>query len=196
VFAWDDHVEERPNGYDATTCGPDFDRATYDSTLVRYYEDSTWLTVSASYAGQASQDEGLTPETTAAMTRCGADLLGFDQLLPGDGRLEATLWSWAPGQPAGSGACAIQRGADGRWEAAACKRKRPAACRTDAGAWTLSRATKGTGTAVACARAGGVPAAPRTGRENALLAEAADGRAVWLGLRRTPAGEFAALDRR
>lgn len=51
------------------------------------------------------------------MTDCGVNLFGFDQLLPEDGRIQASLWSWAPDEPrAGAGACALQ-GADGRWVA-------------------------------------------------------------------------------
>src|SRR3954451_23330382 len=72
VFDWSDHVESRPVGYrDFPDCGPDYPRATYDAQLVRYYEDSTWLTEGASYVGQASVDDGISPQTAAAMMRCG-----------------------------------------------------------------------------------------------------------------------------
>ena len=60
---------------------------------MRYYEDSTFLTDGASYVGQSTRDDGLSPATTTALVRCGVDLLGFDQLLPGDGRLDAAVWS-------------------------------------------------------------------------------------------------------
>jgi hypothetical protein len=129
AFSWDKHVETRPVGFAGPPgCGPDFPRATWDSTLVRYYEDSTFLTDGASYVGQSTRDDGLTPATTTALVRCGVDLLGFDQLLPEDGRLEAAAWSWAhppPGEPR-SGAsrrCIVQRPSDGRWEMRRCSAK-------------------------------------------------------------------------
>jgi hypothetical protein len=188
VFAWDSHVEERPHDFASKPCGPDYDRATYDTTLVRYYEDSTWLTVAGSYADQSTQDDGIDAKTAGAMTRCGVDLIGFDQLLPGDGRLAATIWSWAPNQPSAAGTCAVQRGSDGRWEARACSGRLRAACRDGAGWLVTKQAVKAADAAKACAKAGGVPAAPRTGRENTLLASAAGGRTVWLGLRRGSSG--------
>ena len=193
AHAWDLHEESRPRGFDEVSCGPDFDRADYDGKLVRYFEDSTWLTTTASYAGQASQDDGLTPATTAAMVRCGVDLLGFDQLVPGDGRLAASVWSWGEGQPA-AGTCAVQR-ADGRWASRACTGRLPAACRDEDGSWSVTRAVKRSRAARACADDGATLAAPRTGRENALLRAAAAERAVWLGLGRA-AGRWAPVDAR
>src|SRR3712207_7384477 len=44
-----------------------------------------------------------------AMTDCGVNLFGFDQLLPSDGRIEATIWSWAKDEPRQPGGCALQR---------------------------------------------------------------------------------------
>ena len=64
------------------------------------------------------------------MTRCGVDLFGFDQLLPGDGRLAALVWSWAPDEPARRG-CAIQR-ADG-WRSVRCRSHRASACEARGG---------------------------------------------------------------
>jgi hypothetical protein len=79
-----------------------------------------------------------------------------------------------------SGRCAIARGSDARWTTSSrCSGpRRPQACRTSAGAWRVARS---------CRRAGATFAAPRTARENALLAAAADGRTVRLGLERTRA---------
>src|SRR4051812_17246997 len=156
AFNWDKHVETRPVGFEGPPgCGPDFPRSVWDTTLVRYYEDSTFLTDGASYAGQSTRDDGLTPATTAALVRCGVELLGFDQLLPDDGRLDAAVWSWAPGQPrAGVGHCVVQRPSDGRWEMRRCSKK-----------------------------LGAAQPAPRTGYENEQLRAAAAGRPVLLSLR-------------
>jgi hypothetical protein len=195
AFAWDEHVESRPVGFqDFPACGPDFDRATYDTRLVRYFEDSTGLTNGASYAGAATRDDGITPQTAGAMWRCGVDLLGLDQLVPGDGRLEALVWTWASGEP-GAGDCTAARASDGRWATGSCVTRRPAACRTAAGAWSVSPATTLPGAARACARTGATFAVPRTAHEQALLRAAAGGREVLLGLRRDADG-FAPLDAR
>jgi hypothetical protein len=72
----------------------------------------------------------------AEMVRCGVDLLGFDQILPDDGRLEAAVWTWSDGAP-GKGSCAAQT-ADG-FETISCKKaKLPYACRTADG-WTVAQ---------------------------------------------------------
>src|SRR3954471_3498852 len=134
AFDWSAHEENRPVGYtDLPKCG-DYTRATYDAKLIRYYEDSTWLTAGASNFGQSSVDDGITPATAAKMMRCGVDLIGLDQLLPGDGRLDALVWSWAPGQPAAKGGdCAVAL-ASGRWEVSPCGDGDAVACRDAAGA--------------------------------------------------------------
>jgi hypothetical protein len=154
AFSWDEHVETRPIAFQGPPgCGPDFPRAVWDATLVRYYEDSTFLTDGASYVGQSTRDDGLTPATTTALVRCGADLLGFDQLLPDDGRLDAAAWSWAPGEPRAGGGrrCIVQRPSDARWELRRCSKK-----------------------------LGEAQGLPRTGYENWRLHEAAGGRPVLL----------------
>ena len=197
VWSFSDHVETRPRGYrDFPDCGPDFDRATYDNEMVRYFEDSTKVTAGGSVVGATTRDDGITPATAAAMARCGVDLLGLDQLAVGDPRLDALVWSWAPGEP-GSGDCAVQR-ADARWEAEACRGRHPAACRAD-GSWRLTpRAESRSNAARACAAESAVFAAPRTGYEGQLLRvamEAVGASQVWLGLTRT--GEsWRALDPR
>ena len=106
------------------------------------------------------------------MSKCGVELFGFDQLVPGDGRLEALTWSWAAGVP-DSGDCAVSRGSDGRWETASCRTPRRQACRTADGRWLVARD---------CGKAGATFAAPRTARENQLLREVAGTRTVRLGL--------------
>jgi hypothetical protein len=196
VFDWNAHVEERPKGYqDYPSCGPDFTRSVYDSNLVRYYEDSTWLTTAGSVVGQSSVDDGLTPATTAAMWRCGVDLTGFDQLRPDDGKLAASVWSWAQSEPSTAGDCAIQR-ADGRFEAHPCTESHPAACRTPGGAWTVTAGpTAFADAAAACTAAGATFAVPRTGYENQLLKTAAAGTTPWLGYVRD-GSRWRALDTR
>ena len=184
VFDWSDHVENRPDGYrDFPDCGPDYSRATYDTKLVRYYEDSTWLTEGASYVGQASVDDGITPATAAAMARCGVDLIGLDQLLPGDGRLDALVWSWALGEPAaGGGGCAVQR-PDGRWEARPCTEHHPATCADGTGGWLVTlKSARFADAARLCSRAGMTFATPRTGYENALVRASGNGATAWLNL--------------
>lgn len=114
------------------------------------------------------------------------DLFGFDQLLPGDGRLPALAWSWAAGQPrAADGACALQR-PDGRWASAACRQRHRPACRSSAGRWTvLRKAVAHRRAAAACQDAGLRFATPRTGAENQAVLDAATGRprGVWLSRR-------------
>lgn len=150
-------------------------KAPRDGRLVRYYEDSTFL----SQTPASSPDDGLTPETVRAMVACGVEILGFDQLLPHDGRLEATVWSWAEGEPSG-GRAAVQRG-DGRWDAVSASGRRPAACRTTDGSWLLTGPVPVSSAARACAQAGATFALPRTGEQNAQL-QAAGGEGAWLAL--------------
>jgi hypothetical protein len=197
AFDWSNHVEERPHDYQGPPkCGPDFSRATYDSTLVRYYEDSTWLTTGAAQLGQGSVDDGLTPATVRAMISCGVDLFGFDQLEPGDGRAEALVWSWAPGQPGARGGCAVA-GSDGGWSSTSCRSRHRVACRDSDGSWFVPAHAKVpfNGAAKVCQDAGGEFSAPRTGYENALLADAASRVPLWLAYVKD-GDEWAALDRR
>jgi hypothetical protein len=188
VWSFADHVETRPRGYqDFPDCGPDFDRATYDNEMVRYFEDSTRVTAGGSLVGASTRDDGITPATAAAMARCGVDLFGLDQLTVGDPRLDALVWSWAPGEPL-SGDCAVQR-ADARWEARSCNRRHRAACRAADGSWQLTpRPEPSSNAARACASQSALFAAPRTGYEGQLLRlamEAVGAREAWLGLTRT-----------
>ncbi len=183
VHDWDGvEVEERNHGYrDHPTCDqdpdgdgrPDFARDVYASKMVRYYEDSTWIARAAEPAGIASPDDGLTPEVTRRMVRCGVDLIGFDQILPTDGRLAAAAWSWAKNEPSSAGDCAIQR-EDGRWISRRCTKRHQAACRKADGRWvvTLASVPQSAATA-ACRQLSAKPALPRTGAENAALRDAA-----------------------
>ena len=179
AFDWGPmHDEAQPDEFVAATCGP-FAQA----RLSRFYEDSTGLSYGIEAAG-GGEPARMTPEITAAMVRCGIDHIGFDQLVPGDGRLPALVWSWADGEP-GDGACAVQR-TDGRWQTGSCEAKRRAACRSTDGTWTLtSKRVTSAKAAATCARDGGAFAAPRTGRENEQLRTVAGERPVLLGLQRT-----------
>lgn len=194
VFDWDTpvagtppHVESgSPTGYDDGCAPEDFSRDTYEARLVRYFEDSTW--VGAMTRFPSPEEDRITPAIAASMARCGVDLLGMDQLLPGDGRLEALVWSWAPDEPrAGGGDCSVQL-PDGRWVARPCSESHRAACRAAGGGWTLTEAAVAyDDAALACAVRGVELSVPRTGRENELLKEArraVDG-GVWLGQRLT-----------
>ena len=192
VFDWNDvEVESRAHGYrDAPTCDqdpdgdgrPEFGRDEYASKLVRYYEDSTWISRAAEPTGLGSPDDGLTPETVKRMSRCGVELLGFDQILPRDGRLDALAWSWAEGEPQRKvGDCTIQRG-DGRWTARRCTKRHRAACRRPDGRWVVTATAQPADAAFrGCRQRGGEPALPRTAAENEALRQAARGAdGVWL----------------
>lgn len=128
---------------------------------------------------------GLTPKITRQMTRCGVDLTGFDQLLPGDGRLAALAWSWAPRQPRRSlGRCAIQR-SPGRWRSASCRRKLLFACQRGGHFWVDRRRGRYARRRARCG-AGARLALPRTGFEAQRLREAisaAGVRRAWLRYR-------------
>ncbi len=196
AFDWSAHKETRPQGYsDFPACGNDFDRATYDSTLIRYFEDSTGLTAGTSLVGASERDDGITPTTAAQMARCGVDLLGMDQLLPADGRLENLVWSWAPGEPS-SGSCAVQRVDSrfpyGRWESRGCGERHPAACRTAGGSWLIGASVvPQTAARNGCRALGAQLAVPRTGYEAQQLRvamQAAGAGVVWLGYRRDGGG--------
>ena len=166
AFDWSArHEEERPRGYrDFPDCGPDFTRADYDDKLIRYFEDSTQLTATASGTGASSVDDGISPATAAAMTRCGVDLFGLDQVEVDDPRFASLVWSWAPGEPRRRPGCAAQYA--GRWYSLRCSRRLRVACRLPDGRWRVP-SRKGTHVKAAsvCRRARGTWDVPRTGYE-------------------------------
>jgi hypothetical protein len=180
TFAWNEHREDQPNDYarSKSGCGP-YSSDDYDTRLIRFYEDSTWLTAGSEAFGD--QSDRITKQTAALMVRCGVDLFGFDQLVPGDGRLDALVWSWAEGQPSASGDCAATD-EGGRWVAASCKRRKRVACRADDGNWFVPAKPKvpQKGATAVCEDRGATFSVPRTGKENVALANAADGASVWL----------------
>jgi hypothetical protein len=183
VHGWDDvHVESGSTSAYAPfpACDATYPRSVYDTKLVRYFEDSTLIATVVDPTQPATQPDRLNVAKTAAMAGCGVNLFGFDQLTSTDGRLEATVWSWAPGQPnAADGACTAMR-ADGRWERRTCTTLLRAACRTATG-WTLSAAAvPQTAAAGACGTTGGTFSLPRDGYENNRLHQAAGTSAAWL----------------
>ena len=185
VFSWDDnHVESgsTPAYKPFPACDSTYNRGVYDSKLVRYYEDSTFVSAATDPAQTPSQagEQALTPARVSSMTRCGVNLFGFDQILPHDGRIEASIWSWAKGEPRRArGRCAVQR-SDGRWRTRPCGTRRPAACRTASG-WAVSpRPIPYAAAPAACRSLGASFDLPRTGYENSLLRQAAGTRGVWL----------------
>jgi hypothetical protein len=184
AFDWSKtHEEERPHGYrDFPDCGPNFTRADYDGKLIRYFEDSTQVTRNASVLGQATPDDGITAPTAAAMTRCGVDLLGLDQVVPDDPRFAALVWSWAPGEPRRRPGCVAQL--DARWYSLRCTRRLRVACRLPDGRWRIPSKI---GTHVQapdiCKRRRAVWDVPRTGFEAQQLRvaqERARAARVWL----------------
>ena len=170
-FGWSDHKETRPHGF---SCHADFTQDDYDRTIVRYFEDDTWLTSAASNTPAASRDHGIDAATAAEMTRCGVDLTGFDQLTPTDGRLAASVWSWAQGENV-AGSCAAQRPSDGRWTVEPCVQRRRFVCRSSSGTYSTSKPLRGDRPPAGCG-------APRTGYENEQARKAAGGRSVWVAL--------------
>lgn len=183
VHGWDDvHVESGSTAAYAPfpACDATYPRAVYDTKLVRYFEDSTLIATVVDPTQPATQPDRLNVAKTAAMSGCGVHLFGFDQLTSTDGRLTATVWSWAPGHPdATDGACTAMR-PDGRWERRTCGTLLRAACRTASG-WTLSAvAVPQVGAAGACATTGGTFSLPRDGYANSLLHQAAGTTAAWL----------------
>ncbi|MEY2473714.1 MAG: hypothetical protein QOK28_3043 [Actinomycetota bacterium] len=160
----------------AKDCPAERARTGAGHALVRWYEDSTW--VSAMAGGESSQ---LTTREAGAMARCGVSLIGFDQLTPEDPRLTAIVWSWAPGEPSRAG-CAASA-ADTRFHAVDCGEKHAFVCMVNPDQWRVT-ATDGpfSAGASACAKAfpGSTFAVPANGWENALVRAAASTKTVWL----------------
>ena len=139
------------------------DNPRYEDVLLRVFEDSTALS-----AIEGGKPQRITAGRAAGLARCAVDLVGFDQILPDDGRLAASVWSYAPGQPA-VGGCTVER-ADGRWYAAGCHTRHLVACRTVDG-WSVTRpAVPETAASSHCR--GGTYDVPRTGHDAALLQRA------------------------
>jgi hypothetical protein len=187
---WDESGD--PTTYSGAQCARDLDaRANAAGTVFRrYFEDSTWVAATAGSNPVTSSLGGtstISRDATALMVRCGANLVGFDQLTPEDPRLAALVWSWAPDQPAaGTHGCAYQ-GGDTRWRLDTdCGTKRVAACTSASGVWSVTtRPVRWEQAARACAASfpGSTFAAPPNGLRNAQLATAARSAAVWVDVR-------------
>jgi hypothetical protein len=197
IFDWNPSHQESGGGSWSCPAEGTPERTVYDATLIRRFEDATWVSAAVDPGGRPYYESGVTAPTAAAMTRCGVDLIDFDEILPTDPRLDAVIWSWAAGEPSAAGDCAAQ-GSDGRWRARDCDQRHRAACRAADGTWSATpKPVRLRDAAARCARLGAAFAVPRTGRENDLLlrARAADGGDVWLAHRRID-GRWAALDAR
>lgn len=194
VFDWAPHRETRLREFsDFPECGPDFTRAQYDSTQIRYFEDGR--------PSQARTTARITAPIAAEMARCGVDLLGLDQLMPNDPRLSALVWSWARGEPR-HGRCAVQRSkrraGRTRWKAARCRRLHRPACRKKDRWLVRPQAVPEKRARAACRESHAKFAVPRTGYEAQLLRKAmrrAGAGRVWLGYAKRHGG-WVALDRR
>jgi hypothetical protein len=185
VYGWDDvHVESgsTPDYKPFPACDASYGRDVYDSKLVRYYEDSTFVATAIDPTQTPAEHEAgaLTPDKVGSMVRCGVGLFGFDQILPHDGRISASIWSWAKNEPnPNDGRCGLQRAQDGRWITAPCKERHRAVCRNTDGSLSLTRqAVPYTAADSACGKA--AFDLPRTGYENSLLRAQAGSDAVWL----------------
>jgi hypothetical protein len=188
-------VFERGRRWDESG-GSSFDCATeraamdFEATLVRRYEDSTWL---SAMAGSGSHRDAA---QIAAMVRCGVDLVGFDQLHPGDDRLPGLVWSWRVDEPSASATdrCAAM-GTDGRFFAAPCAAKRRAACRTHAGGWAVTAGTvRWRDVDRACRDAGALGSGvPFNGWDSGLLRDLGDQAGagdLWLSYHQDPSGAW------
>jgi len=128
---WDE--SGNPTAYSASDCSRDRAARASGSSFRRFFEDSTVLATAQQSTSQ------ITATTTASMIRCGVNIIGMDQLTTDDPRLAASVWSWAPGQPARGGCATIVAG--GRFESADCGQRHRFACRDTAGRWHVTLAT-------------------------------------------------------
>ena len=174
---WDESGD--PTTYGDKQCGDDQAAREAHSSFRRYYEASPWL------EAMTDATSVLTPAAAARMTKCGVNLIGVDQLQPFDGRLAAMVWSWAEGEPAASGDCALQDG-KGRFHSAACGERHPVAC-VDANLdWHVTdRAGRWRDGQRLCDREfrGSSFGVPPNGYRNAQIADASPGH-VWLNYAR------------
>jgi hypothetical protein len=188
VFSWRNHEVESgstPGFKPYPACDATYSREVYATHLVRYFEDSTFVSAvtNPTQTPAEHQANALSPADVSRMTSCGVNLFGFDQILPDDGRLAAAVWSWADGEPRlNDGQCTFQ-GANGRWSIGDCATVRPAACTTAAGTWVLSAPVDYSGAAAACSAQGATFNLPRSGLQNSVLHTVLGGRAGWLHLR-------------
>lgn len=182
VFDWSSaHVEGgKTSAYQAfPTCDATYGPSVYASQMVRYFEDTTLVSTLLNPTRPPVDPEALSPAKVEAMTSCGVNLFGLDQLLPEDGRIQSTLWSWAPDEPkAGNGSCTAQ-GAGGRWFATPCTDLKPAACLSGS-TWTVTPAVPAADAATACQAIGSTFDLPRAGDSNSRLHAVAGPAGAWV----------------
>ena len=173
---FDDSVRAEDGNPEFANCeSPSVHADDYGTKLVRFYEDSTFVSAAA-----AGGDPGhrLTADEIAEMVTCGVNLFGLDQVDPSDPRLAAMVWSWATNEPIAAAACATD---SGRFRTAPCRDKHPYAC-VSGGDWFITRAVgpqdRG---AKACAKEfpGSTFAVPGSGAHAAAL-RAIESTAVWI----------------
>jgi hypothetical protein len=150
----------------------------YERNWIRHWGDETGLSDGAGEGGDTSVADARN------MVRCGVNMIGYDNLVPFDPRLEAVVWSWAKDEPiAANGSCAHE-GADGRFHTGGCMSHKAFACITPVGDWIVAGPAgawdKGT---KRCEHAGATFAVPRTGYYNELLKDAKGAADVWLDYR-------------
>ena len=178
--AWDE--SGNPTNYGAADCAKDQAARENHTSFRRWYEESPWL------EAMTDATQVLTASATAQMVQCGANIIGFDQLQPFDGRLEAMVWSWAKDQPSATGGdCAVQ-GPDSRFRVADCNQRQPFACVDSSLDWHVTRAVgRWRDGAKVCGREfpGSSFGVPPNGYRNAQLAAAGSGRTVWLNYTRS-----------
>jgi hypothetical protein len=147
----------------------------YDRNWIRHWADETGI-------GEAGGDGGdITVADARNMVRCGVNMIGFDNLVPFDERLQQLVWSWAPGEPSRHG-CGVQ-GNDGRFRARDCASVKPFVCHRGT-TWhvTVRRGAFAEG-AHACAAEGlGAFSVPWNGYENMRVQRIGHGEA-WVGVR-------------
>lgn len=182
VFDWNGvHVESgKTSAYQSfPACDATYGPGVYDTQLVRYFEDTTLVSTLLNPQRPPVDPEALSPAKVEAMTNCGVNLFGFDQLLPEDGRIQSTLWSWAPDEPKVANGSCTEQGVDGRWRAAPCSELKRAAC-LSAGVWTVTAAVPAADAATACQAIGSTFDLPRSGDSNSRLRAVAGPTGVWV----------------
>ncbi|OBJ88717.1 hypothetical protein [Mycobacterium asiaticum] len=190
VFSWEGEEVQSGSTFDYQQfpkCDATYGPAVYANNIVRYFEDSTFISALVNPTRPPNNPAALTPTKVQAMTFCGVNLFGLDQLLPEDGRIQGTLWSWAPDEPrAGAGSCTLQ-GTDGRWVAAPCTDAHPAACVSGTGTWSVTAAIPFASAAAACTAMGLTFGLPRTGIQNSRLwAASGPGGGAWVNYMISP----------
>ena len=192
--AFDDDAVRRESTYrGAPYAYPDcggVDEATAASSWIRWFEDATVVSAATAAATGGEAPARVTPEVVRAWTRCGVNQPSVDHLVPDDPRLDALVWSFAPGTlEAPEGSCAVLDA--GGLGAVPCQgQSRPFTCRSSEGlAVTSARGPWQAGDDACAAEGLGHLATPRTGGEAAELQARLepDATAPWVSLRRVDA---------